>query len=151
MKKMSYKDNALRTALKFLLACSRGAQPSPKDFKRLADLCGIALPVRHRLTRQEFDAINRATPLTIKPYSDYRNLMEEAMDVTVNFNGFADELKSLAESEHETVEDLVQRVVLVNLRVFLLGQMKGQKVSHERAMEIIGNIGKKPTVNESGS
>lgn len=54
---MNHKDQALRIALIFLLACSRGAQPTREQFKRLADLCGIALPMRHRLTREEFEAI----------------------------------------------------------------------------------------------
>lgn len=60
---MSHKDKVLRSALVFLLACSRGAKPTNDQFKRMADLCGIALPMKHRLTREEFLTVGDAAVL----------------------------------------------------------------------------------------
>ena len=57
MTKLSQKDTALRYALIFFLACSRGAKPTSFQFKAMADLCGIALPIKHRLTREEWETI----------------------------------------------------------------------------------------------
>ena len=51
----NHKDQALQKCLLFLLACSRGAQPTAEQFKRMADLCGISLPMKYRLLRKEFE------------------------------------------------------------------------------------------------
>lgn len=56
---ISKKDEALRLTLIFLRACAAGAIATKDDFKRMADVCGIVLPMKYRLTKDEVAKINQ--------------------------------------------------------------------------------------------
>lgn len=55
---MTNKDKALRIAFKAFKTASLGTQFSREDFSTLADLCATSLPMKHRFTRAELDALD---------------------------------------------------------------------------------------------
>lgn len=50
---MNHKDKALRIAFVAFRKMSLGTKFSPEELLTLSDLMGIALPVKHRLTKAE--------------------------------------------------------------------------------------------------
>lgn len=50
---------AVRTAAKFLYCVAHGAPTQPRDFKTMADLLWLSLPMRERMGRAELDEIRR--------------------------------------------------------------------------------------------
>ena len=60
----NFKDEALRRAFMVFYAMSYGATLTPKMAKNMADLCGIALPMRHRFTHEELEALATGTNLS---------------------------------------------------------------------------------------
>lgn len=55
---VNHKDKALRLAFKAFRMMSMGTKFSAEDCGTLADICGIALPMRYRFTRAELDSIS---------------------------------------------------------------------------------------------
>ena len=55
--KMTHKDQALLMAGKCFLFLSSGRTITRKEYKNLADLCFIVLPMRYRLSREEFEKL----------------------------------------------------------------------------------------------
>ena len=52
---MSHKDKALRCAFRVLRVIALGGHIEPAMAETAANLCGIALPMKNRFTRQELD------------------------------------------------------------------------------------------------
>jgi hypothetical protein len=50
---MSQKDQALRKTMKFLRCVAEGAPVTREEFKLFVDLCGLALPMKYRLSKEE--------------------------------------------------------------------------------------------------
>lgn len=54
---MNHKDKALRIAYKAFISLHRGESFNADEYKTLADLCGIALPMKYRFSRDELRAM----------------------------------------------------------------------------------------------
>ncbi len=59
------KVEALRRAFMVFYAMSHGAAITPKMAKDMANLCGIALPMRHRFTHEELEALATGTNIGV--------------------------------------------------------------------------------------
>ena len=66
---MNHKDQALRIAFKAFRMMSLGAKFSAEDLSILADVCGIALPLKYRFTRNELSSISEESSSNRLPVS----------------------------------------------------------------------------------
>ena len=57
---MSKKDEALRIAVRFLLAGYFGAPFTRQNMKAVADVCSVALPMKYRMPRKDFEALQKS-------------------------------------------------------------------------------------------
>ena len=66
------------------------------------------------------------------------------MKITIEIDKqFDDDCHALANAQKRSIEDITERLLLAELKPFLLGKMAGQKEAHESAMKTIGEIGKR--------
>jgi hypothetical protein len=58
---ISTKDKALRMAFQVFYSMAHGATVTPEQAQLLANACAICLPMCHRFTRDELDALKVAS------------------------------------------------------------------------------------------